>query len=242
MKITNLNLNFQRNAGHCQFQTDFNSLVIKYTPQALGIVEAYENYLPLLRNEEEALVAITKSAITKEIEIADKNRNITLCGMVDQTRSNLNHFKPEIRAAAKRAILIMDSFWILALKPYDEESGLISKLVTDLREKIPTDLVTLSIFDWVAELEVRNNTFIELTSSRNMEEAGHTALRMKQVRLEVDAAYRSIVERINALAIVNGKEKYAEFARELNARISHAQAAICQSKFHEVKVTVTESI
>jgi len=38
MEIASLYLHRQRNAAHYQFQTDFNSLVIKYSPQALGII------------------------------------------------------------------------------------------------------------------------------------------------------------------------------------------------------------
>ena len=48
---------------------------------------------------------------------------------------------------------------------------------------------------------------------------------MKEVRLEVDAAYRTIVSRINALIIVTGEAPYAEFVKELNARIGRAQDA-----------------
>ena len=71
MEIQKFDLHSQRNAGHYQFQTDFNSTIIKYTPQALGIVDDYAAYLPLLDDEGVALVAITKSATTEELDGAD---------------------------------------------------------------------------------------------------------------------------------------------------------------------------
>ncbi|MGB4575380.1 MAG: DUF6261 family protein [Paludibacter sp.] len=230
MEIKSLNLNNQRNAAHYQFQTDFNDIVIKYTPQALDIVAAYEAYLPLYRNEGTALVAITKSATTEEIETADKARDFTFRGLADKVRNSLNHFNPAVREAAKRVMVIFNSFGNLSPKPYDEESGLLAGLIADLRTKVADDLPVLEIVDWIAELERLNNAFISLEKSRNSEEAGRSELRMKTVRVEVDAAYRAITKRINALIIVNGETAYAEFVKELNARIARAEEAITLSR------------
>ena len=225
MKITGFNSNNQRNAGHYQFQTDFNSMIVKYTPKVLDIVDAYAFYNPLYLNEGEAFVAITKSAVSEPIRDADHDRDVTFRGFVDEVRSKQNHFSAEVGEAAKRVLVILDGYGNLAPKPDDEESGSVSSLIADLRTKVPTDLVLLTVLDWVAELERRNNIFIKLQADRNSEEANRTELRMKEVRLEVDAAYRTIVARINALIIVNGDAPYVEFVKELNARIGRAQDA-----------------
>ena len=42
---------------------------------------------------------------------------------------------------------------------------------------------------------------------------------MKQVRVEVDGAYRTVVDKINALIIVNGEAPYVDFVNKLNLRI-----------------------
>lgn len=76
--------------------------------------------------------------------------------------------------------------WFLSQN--DEESGLITGLIADLRAKAPADLVILDVIDWIAELERQNNVFIALEATRNSEEANRSELRMKQVRVEVDEA------------------------------------------------------
>jgi hypothetical protein len=240
MEIASLYLHSQRNAAHCQFQTDFNNLVIKYTPQVLGIVDDHAVYVPLLEDEGVALVAITKSATTEEIENADKNRDFTFRGAADKVTNSLNHFSPEVREAAKRVKVIFDTYGNLVPKPNDEESGLISSLIVDLRTKVPMEIVTVALVDWIAELERLNNVLIALEATRNSEQAGRSELRMKQVRVKTDAAYNKIVKRINALIVVNGEAPYAEFVKELNARIVRAQDAIAQSKAHKVDATATE--
>jgi len=241
MEIQKFDLHSQRNAGHYQFQTDFNSTVIKYTPQALGIVEDYAAYTPLLQDEGVALVAITKSATTEEVETADKNRDFTFRGLADNVTNSLNHYDPAVREAARRVKVILDGFGNLARKPDDEESGLISSLIADLRTKVATEIQTLSIVEWINELERLNNVFIALEATRNSEEATRTELRMKQVRVEVDAAYKKIVKRINALIVVNGEAPYTEFVKELNARITRAKESIAISKGQTAKTPVTEA-
>lgn len=240
MEITSLNLSRLRNAGHYQFQTDFNSIITKYTPQALGIAEDYAMYAPLLADEGIALVAITKSATTDEIVIADADRDIAFRGLADQVANSQNHFNPQVREAALRVRVIFDGYGNLARKPYDEETGLITSLIADLRATVSTEIVTLTLTDWIAELERQNNLFVSLESTRNSEEANRTELRMKNLRVEVDAAYKKIVKRINALIVINGEATYTEFVKELNARISRAQDAIAQSKIRKEETKVTQ--
>ena len=241
MKVLSFNSNNQRNAAHYQFQTDFNSIIIKYNPQILGVDEVYRTYLPHYEDEGVAMVAITKSATTEEIRDADHDRDVTFRGFVDEVRSKLNHFRLEVCDVAKRTLVILDTYGNLAPKPDDEESGLISKLIVDLKTKIGSELGLLGLEDWITELQTRNDIFITLESTRNSEEAKRTSLRMKQVRLEVDAAYRAVIERINALIIVNGEAPYAEFVNEMNARIGRAQDALAQSKAHPATNPVAET-
>jgi len=241
MEIASLYLHSQRNAAHYQFQTDFNGLITKYSPQVLGIFEDYVAYQPLLQDEGVALVAITKSATTEEIDEADKNRDFTFRGTADKVTNSLNHFDPLVREAARQVKVIFDAYGNLVPKPDDEESGLISSLIADLRTKASMEIVIVALVDWIAELERLNNIFIALEATRNSEEAKKSVLRMKKVRVVVDAAYNKIVKRINALIIVNGEVPYAEFVKELNARIGRAQDAIDQSKARKADTSATET-
>jgi len=241
MEIASLYLHSQRNAAHYQFQTDFNGLITKYSPQVLGIFEDYVAYQPLLQDEGVALVAITKSATTEEIDEADKNRDFTFRGTADKVTNSLNHFDLQVCEAARRIKVIFDAYGNLVPKPDDEESGLISSLIADLRTKASMEIVIVALVDWIAELERLNNIFIALEATRNSEEAKKSVLRMKKVRVVVDAAYNKIVKRINALIIVNGEAPYAEFVKELNARIGRAQDAIDQSKARKADTSATET-
>jgi len=53
---------------------------------------------------------------------------------------------------------------------------------------------------------------------------------MKDARVLVDAAYNIIINRINALIVINGDAVYATFVGELNLRIEHYNNLIAQRK------------
>jgi hypothetical protein len=236
MEVTSLNLHNQRNGGHYEFLTDFNDFVIKYTPRALVIVEAYEAFKLKYQDEIEAYKAITKSATTDDIVNADHDRDITLRSTTNVAHTALNHFDVTVHNAAKIVNVIIDQYGDLASKPYDEETGEVENLIKDLRTKAGVEIVTVGLVPWINMLETQNIAFKTLEATRNSEEANRTELRMKQVRLEIDAAYRKVIKRINALIEVNGEAAYKEFVKELNARIGRAQDAIAQSKAHPVEV------
>jgi len=74
-----------------------------------------------------------------------------------------------------------------------------------------------------------------LKESRYSEDASKTQLVMKEARTKVDASYRAMVTRINALIIVNGDAAYKTFVNELNARIDSSNLIIAQRQGRNAK-------
>lgn len=230
MQIQNVKLTNLRNEEHFQFQSEFNDLVVQYTPEMLGIEAAYLTYLPLYSNEAEALNVIRKSAVTNEIGDADNKRDNTYRGFCDTIKGATRHFVPKKKEAADRIQIVLDRFGNINTKTYDEETAAINSLTDNLANDYAADLVLLKVADWVAELNANNEAFEALMDERYSDDAGKTQLKMKDVRKEVDEAYRAITTRIDALAIVNGAETYAPFVNELNQRIEKFNLTIAQRK------------
>ena len=53
---------------------------------------------------------------------------------------------------------------------------------------------------------------------------------IKQKRTEADAAYRRLVETVNALVVVNGETAYKEFVLDLNGRIDQNKAMLANRR------------
>lgn len=240
MQIKNVKSHELRNEEHFQFQTEFNDLVIRFTPETLGIDAAYAVYLPLYNNENTALDVIRKSDLTVEIADADHKRDTTYRGFCDTVKGAQNHFAAKKRDSANRIQIAIDYYGNINSKSYDEQTAAINSLVEDLNADYSADVATLGVADWINELQANNDSFEALMDKRYSGNAGITQLKMKDVRVEVDEAYRAITERIAALAIVNGAETYTPFVDELNVRIEKYNNTLAQRKGRKAKPEPTE--
>jgi len=219
MKVTDFALTRLRNEEHFQFFTSLRDLVLVFTALALKIEVLFNLFLAAYANELAALDVVRKNAISDDLVDADEERDSVFRGLSDAVKSALNHFNADIRAAAKRLQVVLDTYGNLAIKPYDAETGGLNGLINDFTTTYAADVTTVGLAGWVTELKAKNKAFDDLKNHRYSDEAAKTILRMKQERVKTDAIYRQIVERINALVVVEGEAAYAGFVNELNKRI-----------------------
>lgn len=241
MKIARINLAHLRNEEHFQLQTEFKAEISQFGAKTLNIESVFANYLPLYQQEEEALQLIRKSATTEQLTDADTERDEIYRGVADAVKSALNHFDPNKRAAATRLKVLIDQYGNVARKPYNEETAAINKLMVEVKGKYAPDVNALALTDWFATLEAKNNGFDTLMKSRYSEEAAKTELRMNQVRIAVDAAYRELIERIEALVLINGPQGYEAFIREHSARVGKFSNILAQRAGRRAKSTETKA-
>lgn len=225
MKIKNLYLYRLRNFAHFQFHAEFRNLVTKFTPDALKIAPLWEAYLPLYDREDSALKKISKSAVTLKIREADAARNEAFSAMADTQSASRKHFDPVRREAARRLQPVFDAYGNVAKEPLNEKTSAIYNLTQDLLGgKYADDSRDADIFELARELERRNSALDELVRRRYDEAGKRCDVTMKPARDAVDAAYKAIVARINALAEVEGAAAYEEFMLTLNAVIDKYSA------------------
>jgi hypothetical protein len=187
------------------------------TPAALKIVALFNAWLALYAQEDDALKKIMKSVFTEDLHVADHVRDEVYSGMAEANRSALKHFRAEVKVAAKRLKIVFDTYGNVARLPLNEETAAIYNLLQELNGNYASDVATVGIGDWVQELEAQNNAFEHLYKERYDETALRTDLVMKDVRTQIDAAYRTIIERIDALCVIEGSEIYTTFIKRLNA-------------------------
>lgn len=230
MKVKKIDLSRLRNDEHFQFQTEFRDLIVQDNANDLKILTQFESYQWLFTQEDEALHKIIKSAITKDIEIADRSRDDIFRGTADANLSAGNHFLSEVRTAARKLQTVFDTYGNLAAKAQNEETSAITNLVQELKGKYVEEAKTVGITGWVTALESANTAFEALIKGRYDEDTFKTGLVLKQVRAQVDAAYRTITERIDALMLLEGGEVYENFIRRLNVVIEKYNSILARRK------------
>jgi hypothetical protein len=230
MELNTINLHALHNEEHFELQKEFKQLVELKGAKTLNIETVFNAYLPFYAKEEEALNLIRKSATTGQIELADNDRDTLISGLKEAVRSQLKHFDAEKRAAAARFKIILDQYGDIAHKPYDDETAAIHKLVQESKETYANEVSILALTDWINAIDKKNLEFQSLKKDRHSEDAQKTLMRMKTVRVDIDAAYKEVVKRINALIVVNGPAGHEVFVREFNSRIDKINNTIAQRK------------
>jgi hypothetical protein len=228
MKIDNISLNKLRNDEHFQLMSEMRDAIFRFDPEILKIEEQFGVFLNLYVQEDEVLKKILKSAITPDILAADKYRDKIFRGLVDANKAALNHFLPNVKEAAQHVKIVLDTYGNLAQKPLNEQTSGVYNIVQDLKGAYAAHAGTAGLTDWVLELETANNAFGALMKDRYDESAAKTDLSLKQVRPQVDAAFKTIAERINALVVVEGAATYGEFIRYINTVIARYKSTVKQ--------------
>jgi hypothetical protein len=219
MKVKRFNLVQLRNNEHFQFYTDFKQLVQENNPETLNIAALFAVWLALYVKEDEAFKKILKSALTAEMQAADKQRDVTFRGLAEVRLTAEKHFNQEVRAAATRLKIVFDTYGNLAKLPLNEETAAIYNFLQELKGTYAADIQTIGATDWVKELEANNLAFENITRDRYDESALRSDLVLREVRLEIDAAYRDIIDRLDALCLLEGGEVYPAFIKRLNVVI-----------------------
>ena len=217
MKIKRIDFRTLRNNEHFQCQTEFKTLVETLNPAKLKIELHFNlNYIPAYNAEDEALIKIIKNTFSEQRSDADRTRDQTFRGSADTVIAGQNHFEPEVREAARRLKIVFDRFGNVAQLPLNEETSAIYNLVQEVTEKHTTDAEKLGLLPWMNKLKVDNQAYEALVTGGYEEEAAKTELKAKTTRAEVDKVVRQIIERIEALIVIEGEAAYTEFVRRLN--------------------------
>jgi hypothetical protein len=237
MKIDSISLTALRNDEHFQFNTEFRDLVNRFGAPSLNITAQFDAYLPLFAQEDEALQKIIKSAITADLQEADRRRDLLFRGMADANRAALRHFDPTVSEAARRLKIVFDTYGNLAAKPLNEETSAIYNILQEFTGRYAADASLVGLHIWTQQLDIANHAFDQLMKERYDETATRTHLVMKQCRVKVDEAYRVIIERLNALVVLQGEmPPFGDFILTFNAIIAKYATALAHHHKKQLRI------
>jgi hypothetical protein len=209
---------------HNRFVVEMKYLFLKYTPTPLDILIQVEILGVSIVKENGCYNIIRKNDFSELKEEADGERDRLLTGLGKNIRTATDHFKPEVKEAAKRIKNIYDAYnrsVPMVNQPYDAETASIENFLTELNEKHADDMKIIGITEWVEELALVNTRFDKLVKASNEQQARKTEFRMVKVRKEVDKDWKNIMTLIKADIIRNGEENYRDFIAEWNELAKH---------------------
>jgi hypothetical protein len=223
MKILKVNFGHLRNEAHYQFLLLVRKLFERYPAVAAIVNELLPHFYELLVIEGQLVDAVRASEYTAELAEADKRVDRDIVGINAAVKSALHHFDPDVVKAAQSLELRLKSFrGEIDKKSYEEESAAVKILVADLQTTYAAQVAKVGIGDWVTELASAQAVFEQLFITRNIELAEKPQERLKDVRKQIDAGYRLMVEHIDAYNVLHKDDPDClRFVNELNGEIAY---------------------
>ena len=125
-----------------------------------------------------------------------------------------------MKAAARLEQLLKD-YNINPAMQLDRETGLLLNLISDLETKSAADVTALALTPVVQAMKQANDKLREVTRARANDRAVQIVGQLKQAQHASDEAYRTLVQKVNALAVVEGEADYADFISKMNEQVKH---------------------
>jgi len=216
-KIIKVRYEYLRNETHAAYHEAVMTLLGTYLPSLTGIEMQYAAYQTAFNDELLALDVIRRSELTAQIVEQDTIRDAIFRGFADSVKGATKHFDSSKRSAAMQLQNMLDSYGNIAARPLDEETAAIDDLLREVDTRYAMSVQLLGLNDWLTQLANENSVFKTLILDRNSETAQRPAINMKTSRTAVDAAFRAMLNMLEALALVNGDAPYSGFITEFNA-------------------------
>ena len=191
-----------RNEEHFTCHSEIASLLGGASAGTLHADDLIPKHAARLASLDAALKRIVKSPRTEQIHNADKERDDAYRALTGFNKVMLLNDSAQIRAAAARAQIVIDTYKSVLGMNYEEETGTIHNLVQDLKsDKYSDDVNLAGLTPYVLKLESRNNNFKSALNTRDEETAAATRaahIPVKEARAGIDKIYARIRDRVNS--------------------------------------------
>lgn len=232
-KITEFNIGKLRIEEDFGFQKRVEAETALLTAEAdKAIVEEYKSALAAFDTALEQNAANSHTAAVVE---ADEKADAAWSGLNAHVKNMTGYPSDEVRAVAVEAQAIVKKYGFIITMPYNEEYGRMHNLLQDLEALGSEALAKIYADGWVAELKKQYEAFMTASSARAAEDALKVTGAAKQARTAADAAYRLLVDKVNALALINGEAAYEGFISRINVIVAEAKTTLAARKTNAAK-------
>ena len=166
----------------------------------------------------------TASATDADVERDQSWRGINAYVINAYVKAMCSHPTDDVASAATEAKSLFDKFGDPTSLAQTEESGVLHNLLQDLEAFDSAKRTSLALDVWIADLKTKEEAFLAAAARRTEADAARQVGIVKETRTAAEAAYRSLVDTVNALAMINGDAEYATFIDHVNAMIERQKA------------------
>ena len=220
-QINSISLERMSNGSHFLFITDTVGLATADTKVKTKVTAELTALQTALKAEDDALALSKANLLSGEIKTLDTERDKHYKALRKAITFFLNHPDAELVKAAARLEQLLKDYNIDPKMQLDRETGLLLNLISDLETKSAADVTALALTPVVQAMKQANDKLREVTRARANDRAVQIVGQLKQAQHASDEAYRTLVQKVNALAVVEGEADYADFISKMNEQVKH---------------------
>ena len=220
-QIEPIKLGIMSNGSHFLFITDTVGLTTADAKVKTKVTAELTALQTALKAEDDALALSKANLLSKEIKAIDAERDKHYKALRKAIKFFLNHPDAELVKAAARLEQLLKDYNINPAMQLDRETGLLLNLISDLETKSAADVTALALTPVVQAMKQANDKLREVTRARANDRAVQIVGQLKQAQHASDEAYRALVQKVNALAVVEGEADYADFISKMNEQVKH---------------------
>ena len=203
------------------------------TPSAL--TTAVSSFETAFNAFDTALKASSTNPATATATNADMERDQSWRAANAYVKAMCSHPTPDIAAEASNIKAIFDKYGDPTSLAQTEESGVLHNLLQDLTAFDSAKRTAHNLDVWITDLQTKEDAFLSAAAQRTEEDAARQVGIVKETRTAADAAYRSLVDTVNALAMIEGDANYATFIDHTNAMIDRQKAILKAQQTNNAK-------
>ena len=220
-EINGIDLAHMKSGAHFLFITDTVGLATADAKVKTKVTAELTALQTALKAEDDALALSKANLLSGEIKTLDAERDKHYKALRKAIKFFLSHPDAELVKAAQRLERLLKDYNIDPKMQLDRETGLLLNLISDLETKSAADVTALALTPVVQAMKQANDKLREVTRARANDRAVQIVGQLKQAQHASDEAYRTLVQKVNALAVVEGEVDYADFISKMNEQVKH---------------------
>lgn len=240
-QISNISLTSMANGAHFAYMKQTGDWLADETAITAKIGADVEAFTAAFTEEDRCLKISQKSELTGLLAEQDALRDAAYMGLKGAVKAFLNFPEGDMLTAAKKIWQLIADYGIDTSAQLDKETGLLLNFCGDLTSKLSAEVAALSLTPFVEQLSTANGQVKQLMAERDAERATVTAGEMKAARKATDEAYRAVVTKVNAYAVIEGDTDYATFIDNMNSMIKRYKEEVITSSSAKKSAAATTS-
>lgn len=219
---------------HADLQTRLYAEISKVPVEKI-LLEAADmtNWKQSIDTESDVSRRIMASEQTAKLAEKDHERDKLLTAIFEEIRQAAKSPIPERAEAARKLLIVANTYKGLQWETVAEETAHITGLLTDLA-KLPTDVNTLGLQPLITLLQTANTAFSDLRTTRAQNKAADTLPTGAAIRARNEEAKNAIFHHIEAAYMMADNDNDRKLVSELIDRLNRIIA--------ETKTTYNESM